>query len=81
MEAIARNVKKWQPVFQPKQEENGTGHPTLDTSVDLLSFETFNIKKVCDRSAETWCASYKDVGVEGEGEGGVHHMECVACVV
>ena len=53
MEAIARNVKKWQPTFQLKQEENGTGtgHTSSDTSVDLLSFETFNIKRcveICD---------------------------------
>lgn len=48
VEAIARNVKKWQPVYQPKQgEENGSSHASLETSADLLSFETFNINKVC----------------------------------
>ena len=48
VEAIARNVKKWQPGYQPKQgEENGTSHTSVDTSADLLSFETFNINKVC----------------------------------
>ena len=47
VEAIARNVKKWQPVYQPKQgEENGSSHASLETSADLLSFETFNINKV-----------------------------------
>eukprot|EP00731_Ephydatia_muelleri_P028844 Em0020g488a len=47
VEAIARNVKKWQPGYQPKQgEENGTSHTSVDTSADLLSFETFNINKV-----------------------------------
>ena len=52
MAAIAKNVKKWQPSFQPKAEgEDGEGKkgkesPPLDANADLLSFEAFDINQV-----------------------------------
>ena len=42
VEAIAKNVKKWQPTYQPKQEE-GKQSPDND---ELLCFTSFDITKV-----------------------------------
>lgn len=55
VEAIARNTKQWEPVYQPKkevgEEEGGSDSPVAAPSpdrapADLLSFETFDIQRV-----------------------------------
>jgi len=43
VEAIARNVKKWQPSYQPKVEGDS---PPPDPSDNLLAFDSFNIRQV-----------------------------------
>lgn len=53
VEAIVKNVKAWQPVFQPKAdlesaENSRESTPASDsaTQPELLSFDTFDINKV-----------------------------------
>jgi len=43
VEAIARNVKKWQPSYQRKVEGDS---PPPDPSDNLLAFDSFNIRQV-----------------------------------
>ena len=40
VEAIAKNVKRWEPQFQPKAEE------PLPVANEFLSFDTFDITQV-----------------------------------
>ena len=50
VEAIASNVKQWEPTFHPKQEPSpdveweGQDSPK---EFELLSFDSFDFKKVC----------------------------------
>lgn len=55
VEAIARNVKKWDPSYQPSQVKDSIGEgstppppPALqpDTRAEYLTFETFDITQV-----------------------------------
>lgn len=45
VDAIATNVKQWEPQYQPKQD-GGDGDHSPGPSV-MLSFVTFDIKQVC----------------------------------
>lgn len=61
VEAIAKNVKKWDPPFQPRQQEEQQ-HQVVDdatkkTSEDYLSFDSFDITQVSMRVAS--CSSLR----------------------
>ena len=51
VEAIVKNVKPWQPVFQAKSESAGNSREStpaseISTPPELLSFDTFDINRV-----------------------------------
>ena len=49
MEAIASNVKQWEPNFQPKSEaspEEEWEEQDSPKELEFLSFDSFDIKKV-----------------------------------
>ena len=46
VEAIARNVKKWQPTYQPRLEGDGGRASPTASDTDYLSFEFFDIHQV-----------------------------------
>ena len=47
MEAIATNVKQWEPTFHPKLDEReGERSSPTEGDTELLSFTTFDIKQV-----------------------------------
>ena len=46
MEAIAKNVKKWQPPKIEQDNSDGKESPYPDKDDDLMSFDTFDIKQV-----------------------------------
>ena len=48
VEAIATNVKQWDPQYLPKEEgREGEHSPGPTTRTEMLSFVTFDIKQVC----------------------------------
>ena len=63
VEAIAKNVKKWQPPKIESDSSDGKESPPPDKEDDLMSFNTFDIKQV-SILARSYLSSHAHIQVQ-----------------
>ena len=71
VEAIAKNVKKWQPPKIESDSSDGKESPPPDKEEDLMSFNTFDIKQV-SILARSYLSSHAHIQIQSPSHTHTH---------